>query len=203
MLENNENNNENIVEDKEMEVETEKKGSLLDTLIHEWVIPILAAVVIFLFINNFVFFNVQVPTSSMEPTIIPGDRLLVTVVYNPMNLERGDVVVFESEELGEKLIKRLIGLPGETVEISSNGDIFIDGELLDESEYILYQVNGMTEPFNPGVYEVPEDSFFFVGDNRANSKDARYWEEVFISEDAILGKAQWTIYPFSNFGELK
>lgn len=168
----------------------------LDSFVKDWIIPIVLAVALAFFINTFVFFQVSVPTSSMYPTIKPGDRIIVTRVYNPSNLEREDIVVFESDELQETLIKRLIGLPGDEILIDDSGIISVNGELLDEP----YVVNPQDKP---GYFQVPEGKFLFLGDNRANSRDSRYWDDSFIDASKIKGKARFILFPFKRFGEFK
>jgi signal peptidase I len=162
----------------------------------DWIVPIIAAIIIAFMINKFVFFNVTVPTGSMLPTINLKDKILVTRVHNKNNLKNGDVVVFHSDELDEDLIKRLIGKPNDEVDIREDGSLYVNQIKIDES-YVMYP-GGKT-----GKFKVPEDSYFFMGDNRANSSDARYWQQPFISEKDIMGKARIIISPFSRFGKLK
>lgn len=164
-------------------------------LIKDWVIPLAIAVLLAKLVNFFVFFNILVPTESMYPTIKVNDRILVSRIYNMTKLKRGDVIVFYSKELKEPLIKRLIGLSGDSIEIKNDGKVYVNGEELDES-YVVNKSN------LSGKYTVPENSYFFLGDNRANSLDSRYWDNPFISEDDIKGKAQYIIFPFKHFGKL-
>lgn len=161
----------------------------------EWIIPIIFALGIAILIRKFIFFNVEVPTSSMVPTINPDDRMVVTRIYNTNNIERGNIIVFYSDELGETLIKRAIGLPGDHIVIH-DGIVNVNGEDIKED----YVKNN--EFFN-GVFDVPENKFFFLGDNRAHSDDARKWENHYIDKDSIQGKAIFRFYPFDNLGILK
>ncbi|MDZ4994759.1 signal peptidase I [Clostridium perfringens] len=141
-------------------------------------------------INKFLLFLAYVPSSSMEPTLFPNDLILVTKVYNTNNLKRGDIIVFKSNELDEILIKRLIGLPGDLIEFK-NSSIYVNSKKLDE--------NYLKEPYNfEGSFKVPDNAFFFLGDNRNNSFDSRYWKNPFILKDDIIGKAQFVIYPISH-----
>lgn len=163
----------------------------------DWVVPIISAAVIYLLLNKFVFFNVQVPTGSMIPTINIDNRAVVTRIHNFDNLKRGDVIVFYSDELQERLVKRLIGLPGDKIEIKK-GVVFVNGEQLQE-DYVVNKDHYSSE----GVYEVPQGKYFFLGDNRPVSKDARYWINPYIDSSAIEGKAQFIFYPFSEFRIIK
>lgn len=161
----------------------------------DWIIPIVIAVILATLINKYVIFKVKIPSESMVPTLNVGDRLFVTRVYHPEKLKRGDVVVFDSEELNERMIKRLIGLPGDTV-IIRDGIVQVNGETLKE-DYI-----GTPDNYN-GEFQVPEDKYFFLGDNRFWSLDSRYWENPYIDGSDITGKAQIKVYPFKDFGKIE
>lgn len=169
---------------------------------NEWIIPIGIAIILAFLVNKFVFFNVRIPTESMYPTIKIGDRALVTRIYNFNKLKRGDIIVFESKELkdengkNERLIKRLIGLPGDEIVVQNDGKVLINGKEIDEP-YV--KNNGGKS----GTYKVPEGHYFFLGDNRPVSLDARYWKNTYIPKEDIQGKAQFTIFPFSRMGKLK
>lgn len=163
--------------------------------IKEWVVPILSALVIAFLLKHFVFFNVYVPTGSMIPTINKDDKVIVTRIFSLNSLKRGDIIVFDSDELGETLVKRLIGLPGDKVDIK-NGEVFINGSKIEE-DYVKNK-----DKYN-GSFEVPQGKYFFLGDNRPISNDARFWGNHYIDGSKIEGKAQFVFYPFNDFGKLK
>ncbi|MEG0771904.1 signal peptidase I [Clostridium sp.] len=169
---------------------------VMNKFIKEWAIPILCAIILAFLINKFMFFNVSVPTESMYPTIKPGDKIFVLRNYKPSSLKRGDILVFHSEEANEDLIKRLVGLPNEKVEVKSDGSVLINGEKLDEP-YVKYKSDKV------GTFLVPEGHYLFLGDNRSNSVDSRYWENPYIPYDEIMGKAKFIIKPFDRFGSFK
>lgn len=157
----------------------------------KYILKVLILSVVFTFLfTNLIGFNARIPSASMQPTIDIGDRLFVSRIYSFNKLERGDIVVFYSEELNDTLIKRLIGLPNDKIRIM-NGVVSVNGETLKE-DYI-----GMTDNFN-GEYEVPEGKYFFLGDNRGNSKDSRYWINPYIDEKDIEGKAVFKYYPLND-----
>lgn len=184
------------VEESKLERRTRRsKENKKNGFFYEWGIPVIVAVVLAVLINKFIVFKVYIPSESMVPTLNVDDRLFVTRVYNEDKFERGDILVFESEELGEKLIKRLIGLPGDKILIE-NGQVSVNGEKLIEP-YI-----GNEDRFN-GKYEVPEGKYFFLGDNRLWSKDSRYWNDPYIDGKDIIGKAQIKVYPFSEIGRIE
>lgn len=163
----------------------------------EWILPVVIALIIVLFLNKFVFILVTVPTGSMEETIIPGDRLFVNELFNVDDANRGDILVFKSDELDDKrLVKRLIGFPGETVEIKSDGSIYIDKEKLDEP----YAVKTHGED---RIFIIPSNSYFFLGDNRPISYDARYWNEPYISKDKVIGKVEFRFFPLNRVGKVE
>ncbi len=127
---------------------------------------------------------------------MPGDKLYVNRLFNMENAKRGDILVFHSDELNEKLVKRLIAFPGETVEINETGEVFIDGERIHEP--YAKEAKGPAQ-----TYKVPEGTYFFLGDNRPISVDARYWSNPYIPEDKIIGKAEFRFFPLHRIGILK
>lgn len=161
----------------------------------EWVGVILGGALIALLLNKFVVFAVIIPTESMEPTLMVNDRLIVTRIYDKSKIQRGDIIVLDCVEKGKKYIKRVMGLPGDKIELI-NGVLYVNGEMIEEP-YIGSQ------DFYTGEFEVPEGKYFMLGDNRGNSEDSRYLKNPYIDEKDILGKAQIKIYPFSDIGKLK
>ena len=164
--------------------------------IKEWVVPVVVAFVIVLLLNKFIFILVTVPTGSMETAIMPGDRLYINKLFDIKDAERGDILVFESDELEEKrLVKRLIGLPGETVELKKDGSVYINGEKLNEP-YVT-NAEGISKIFN-----VPEEHYLFLGDNRPVSKDARYWVRPYIESNKIVGNVVFRFFPLNRIGKV-
>lgn len=164
--------------------------------IKEWVVPALIALVIVILLNTFIFQLVTVPTGSMISTIMPGDKLYVNKIFDVQKAKRGDILVFKSQELGKYLVKRLIGLPGDIVEIKYNGDVYINGSKIEEPYAV--KSTGEEKTFN-----VPEDCYFFMGDNRPYSKDARAWDEPYINKKYIKGEAVFRFFPFTRMGKLE
>lgn len=169
----------------------------IKAFLRSWVLPLVAEMAVLLFLFNFVINITYVPSGSMIPTIAEHSILLSTRVYQPENLERGGIYSFQNSELDKILIKRLIGLPGETVEVREDGCVYIDGTLLDEP-YVKNQEFDYT-----GTFVVPEDSYLFFGDNRSGSNDARHWENPYTKQEDILSQARFTVWPLQNFGFLK
>jgi signal peptidase I len=176
----------------------DKKGKIKKNrnFFFEWGVPLVVAIVIALLIKQFLIFKVYIPSPSMVPTINVGDHLFVTRIYNLDNLQRGDIIVFKSKEFNDTFIKRLIGLPGDNINIA-DGKVIVNGEVLEE-DYVKNNDVNYINSFN-----VPEGKYFFLGDNRSNSKDSRYWNNPYISSEDIMAKARIRIYPFQNIGSLK
>ena len=188
--------NNNLPEEKPKK---EKQPMTWKRLWKEWILPFGLEILALLLIVQFIFFIAIVPSGSMEPTIQERSALFTLRVHDLEKLERGDVIVFEAEtpELaGTTLIKRLIGLPGDHVEIDENGAMTINGEVQSE-DYVVYQYA------IPSVFDVPEGYYLFMGDNRANSLDSRYWSDPYVSAESIQGRAVFTLFPFSHFGKLR
>lgn len=210
--------NKELEQQNDVEETSKSKGRLIYEEIMSWVEPIAVAVVIALFLNHFIIVNATVPTGSMENTIQPGDRLMGNrLAYGKEQPERGDIVIFKYPvDESENYIKRIIGLPGETVEIL-HGNIYINGspKALEEP-YLKEEWVVQNDGF---IFEVPEGCYLMLGDNRNNSLDARYWADeairagltndrdealnyCYVSEDKILGKAMFTYWPkFSKLSD--
>lgn len=170
----------------------------------DWVIVIAAALAVALFINFFVIVNSTVPSGSMETTIMPGSRMIgFRVAYLFSEPKRGDIIIFKyPDDPSELFVKRVVGLPGETVEIV-DGVTYINGEVLEEDYINDNYWMGNLDKEDYGPYVVPEKSYFMMGDNRGNSRDSRKWRNTFLQRDGIIGKAWLCYWPFSNFGILK
>lgn len=186
---------ENGTEKKEKK---EEPHSALRELL-SWVLTFAVAIVAALFIKYCLIINADVPTGSMENTIMPGDRLIGNrLAYLKEGPQRGDIVVFHYPDNEKELfVKRVIGLPGESVHIE-DAKVYIDDVELEEP-YLKEEWTIATGTYD---FEVPEDCYLMLGDNRNNSKDARYWENKYVNIDKILGKALFIYWPFSDFGSL-
>ncbi|MGN0142218.1 MAG: signal peptidase I [Roseburia sp.] len=189
------------VENKIDSAKEEKKEETISPIreVLSWVLTFAAAILAALFIKEYLIINADVPTGSMENTIMPGDRLIGNrLAYLKEGPERGDIVVFRYPDNEEELfVKRVIGLPGETV-VLENGKVYIDGEELEEP----YLKEEWTVATGPYTFEVPEGCYLMLGDNRNNSKDSRYWDNTYVSLDKILGKALFVYWPISDWGSL-
>ncbi|MCM1189339.1 MAG: signal peptidase I [bacterium] len=153
---------------------------------------------------QFVGQRTEVDGSSMEPTLTHGDNLIVDKIsYRFRDPERFDIIVFPFRyKENTYYIKRIIGLPGETVQIDEQGNIYIDGEKLEES-----YGREIIKPENIGIAAEPvtlgEDEYFVMGDNRNNSTDSRTEVVGNIRRDEIIGRAWVRVWPVSKFGVLK
>lgn len=166
--------------------------------VFSWVIVIAFALSIAFIVRAFVFTPVAVTGQSMEPTFDHKDKLVVSKLGNT---DRFDIVVFDAPDKDEKYIKRVIGLPGDRVEMKDN-QLSVNGEIYDEP---YLKDNENTDDFTleelTGEETVPEDYLFVLGDNRSNSKDSRVLG--FISADSVIGEAKFQFYPFDEIGITK
>ena len=175
------------------------KGGFLGG-IESWTRTLVIGAVSAYFINQVVVVNARVPSESMEGTIMTGDRFLGNrLAYLERDPERFDIVVFKyPDDEKQFFVKRIIGLPGEKVEIKA-GKVYINNSrkaLWDD--YIPEEMKG-----DFGPYEVPANSYFVLGDNRNHSNDSRSWNHKFVERDSILGKAMFTYWPPDRIGPLE
>lgn len=156
-----------------------------------YIIIIIIAIIIALLLVNFVIINSRIPSGSMEPQIQVGDKLIgFRLSYAFSEPERGDVIIFKfPDDESQTFIKRIIGLPGEIVEIK-NGHVYVSGDELTE-DYIKEPMKA----YEDMTFVVPADSYFVLGDNRNSSIDSRYWKNHFVHRDKILAKAIFRYWP--------
>jgi signal peptidase I len=185
----------------------EKSGRLIAELVGVVVI----AVVVALLLRTFVVATYSIPSGSMEPTLQIGDRIVVDKLsYHLHGVDRGDIIVFSTPPKENcsgspvaDLVKRIIGLPGETISLSG-GRVSIDGHLLPEP-WLPPVARTATYP-GPSAqpyslhhpYRVPAGDVYVMGDNRAFSCDSRFWGPV--AESTIVGKVDLRIWPLSRLG---
>lgn len=193
------------IQDKNTDKTKVSKDGTAQSVLKEiisWLFYFVAAVAIALFLKTFVIINATVPTGSMENTIMPGDCIMgFRLAYTFSEPQRGDIIIFKyPDDETQKYVKRIIGLPGDTVTIE-DGEIYINGSATPYQEsYLKEEWIIATGPYE---FEVPEDSYLVLGDNRNDSKDARYWSNSYVSKDEIIGKAEFVYFPFSRLGALK
>lgn len=176
----------------------------------EWIVLSGAAVLIALVVREHLIQAFYIPSDSMVPTLVRGDRVLVNKLsYKMHDVRRGDVIVFRAppgtgDGRVKDLIKRAVGLPGDQIE-GRDGKIYINGKLLDEP----YLPEGLrSKTFGPVL--VPPDRYWVMGDNRQNSSDSTYFLSVpglqeqggTIPRSSIVGRAFVLIWPFNNTGFL-
>ena len=136
-------------------------------------------------LNIFVIINANVPSGSMESTIMTGDKIIGNrLAYLFKEPERGDIVIFRDNDNKNKLlVKRIIALPGEIVEVRE-GQVYINLSSVPLDEPYAHAVSFAEY----GPYTVPQESYFVLGDNRNNSNDSRYWANPFVYRKNIKGK---------------
>lgn len=160
--------------------------------VKEYIHMIIFVVIVVFVVNNVVLINAKIPSESMEETIMTNDRIFgFRLAYKFDQPKRYDVIIFKYPDNPRELfIKRIIGLPGETVSMRE-GKVYIN-----DSEKPLDDSFCPEDPLGDfGPYTVPEDSYFMLGDNRNYSKDSRFWEIKYVREDQIVGKALIRYFP--------
>lgn len=164
----------------------------------EWAKAIFFAAVIVFIVFHFIIQVVTVKGSSMEPTLENQDRLVISnLFYTP---ETGDIVVLSDKTgLDVALIKRIIALPGQTVDINENGEVLVDGKVLSEP-YIAELIDEGHRGNMDYPLTVPEGTVFVMGDNRNHSTDSRFLEVGFVEEGEILGRVIFRLLPLDKIG---
>jgi signal peptidase I len=179
----------------------EQAGSRTKSIVREFVETIVITLLIYALIRTFLFENYRVLGHSMDPTLENNQFLVVNKLgYRLHEPDRGDIIVFRDPQSNErKLIKRVIGLPGEVVEIRE-GQVLIDDHILEET-YI-----GIQGRYTQPPIQIPEGDFFVLGDNRNNSSDSHNWGTL--PENGVVGEAWisywpprlWGIIPQATYG---
>jgi signal peptidase I len=165
--------------------------------IKDWVVSILIAVILAFFIRYFIVELYMVEGPSMRPTLANGERLVVNkFLYRFKTPERGEIIVFRyPRDPSRDFIKRVIAVPGDTVEIKE-GRVFVNGQLQNET-YILEKTRGSFP-----LATVPQGHVFVMGDNRNNSEDSRFRDVGFVAGDLIKGKAVFVFWPVDHLKSL-
>jgi len=183
-----------VKEDDKITIEL--NNSVVASTVFDWLGSLFTALVCVLLVMTFFFRVIYVDGTSMEPTLIDTDKVIITdLFYTPHN---GDVIVISNgEEYDKPLVKRVIAVPGQDLRIDFNtGDVYIDGKKLDEP-YIqgtTIQGDRSAEDVN-GI--IPEGKLFVMGDNRIVSLDSRYRSVDLIDIDCVIGKTQFVVIPHS------
>ncbi len=153
------------------------------------ILPYVLIIIAVILIRTFIITPVRVDGASMDQTLEDGQILLL---YKLSNIDYGDIIVLDEEKEGEIIIKRIIGMPGDTVSINDN-TVYVNGEELEE-DYAYGETSDYEE------ITLGDDEYFILGDNRPISKDSRYFGPV--KEDEIIGKVIFRLWPFNKFGTI-
>ena len=158
-------------------------------------IAVISAVAVAILIRIFIFEPFIVPTPSMEPTLMVGDKVIVNKLsYKAGTLARGDIIAFHSTtEDGKELVKRAIAIEGDEIVLTSEGEIFVNSERIEEK----YLPDGQNISYLNQTITVGEDEVFVMGDNRNNSFDSRYFGTI--QEEDIFGEFLIVYWPPSRW----
>lgn len=190
-------------QDKADKKERRQKHVKVATGIFSWIKEIVIALLIVWFILTFVAQNNQVRGTSMQPTVYANDTIIVNkFIYRFRDPARGDIIVFPTMEEGKEvfLIKRIVGLPGDVVDIR-DGAVYINDKLLEESYISVTTSTADGQVVFPMT--VPKGEYFVLGDNRMVSKDSRYLSIGTVPRSDIVGKASLRIWPFDSIGVIE
>lgn len=179
----------------EAELKREKYRGRYKRLLRGTISTLIIVVAAAMLISHLLLPMLHIYGSSMSPTLTNGD-IVAAMRYG--SYERGDIVAFYYNE--QILVKRIIGLPGEMVDIDADGNVSIDGEPLDEP-YLTEKSLGECDIELP--YQVPEGRYFVMGDNRGVSSDSRSSQVGCIAEERIIGELIFTLWPLSEFGTIE
>lgn len=195
----------------EMSSKSSKRKDVTGSFI-EWIIVIIVAAVMAFSVRTWAYQSFLVPSASMEPTLIPGDRIAVNkVVYHLHDIRRGDIIVFHRpplENCGSTpvtyLVKRVVAVGGDSISFR-NGSILLNGKVMPEPWFTTVPPLGYdptapeqgNEPWNKNPYVVPKGDVYVMGDNRAISCDSRYWGPV--QQSLIVGRVDGIVWPLSRF----
>ena len=153
------------------------------------------------FVTQHIAQRVVVEGASMNPTFTDGSDLIMSrISYIEDDPQRGDIIVFPYNHSHVYFIKRVIGLPGETIQIK-DGAVYINGELLEE-DYILEPILEGYEGRATNPLLLGEDEYFVMGDNRNNSLDSRFDEVGNLKKEDLIGKVVFRVTPFDTFGKI-
>lgn len=174
--------------------EKQKKSKLREAI--SFMTPIVVALIIAIFLKTCIFANFVIPTGSMLNTIQEGDRIIASrLAYINDEPQRYDIIIFRYPDDETQLFaKRIIALPGETIEIK-NGIVYITDRNGNESTARTDFITNCIPTGNFGPYTVPLGSYFVMGDNRNDSWDSRYWDNKTVKKEKIIGKVKFRYFP--------
>ncbi len=180
--------------DPEADSEAEAEPQSLARRAIPWIVLVVIAAVAAVLLRTFAFQTFYVPSSSMEPTLLPGDRMLV-LKFDLGTIHRGEVIVFkrppgDTEDFNdEDLVKRVIGLPGQTI-YSVGSKIYINGQVISQPWLPKGAQPGPPIP----KLTIPKNDYFVMGDNRVYSYDSRYWNPHYVPRSNIIGQVLFVIW---------
>lgn len=178
--------------------------------IWSWIKIFIIAIVIAFLVNNVIIMNANVPTGSMQNTIMAKDHMIgLRTAYWFKEPKRGEIVIFinpdyeDNPSLGKYYVKRVIGEPGDKVVIKDAKIYINDSKEPLKEDYLPEEWVNKAGTDEELVYEVPQDCYFLMGDNRNSSNDARFWKNTYVNKSDIIAKAEFVYWPWPHKGFLK
>ena len=184
---------------------------ILRRFMKDVVLPVAVAIALAFLIQAAVAKPYEIPTPSMEPTILAGDRVIANrVIYEFRDIERGDIIVFHptvaakvtcgsQADDGTPFVKRVIGLPGDRLEVElGKREVMVNGVPFDVPAAGTNPIQGPSGSQPKASFRVPEGKLFVLGDNRVNSCDSHQWTDPYVPIDAVIGQAEVTYWPIKH-----
>ncbi|MBQ9062276.1 MAG: signal peptidase I [Eubacterium sp.] len=189
--------------EKEKKDNNKKEHAVMREVIGDIIMIAIVILAVFL-LEKFVLLNAKIPSESMQNTIMVGNRIFGSrLAYREEGPERYDIVIFKyPDDESQLFIKRVIGLPGDVIDIH-DGYVYVNGSETPLTDTFCPEQGVTDEGFLDYPLTVPDGCYFMLGDNRLHSKDSRYWDQPFVEKDKILAKAVLRYWPLNKLGTLK
>ena len=183
--------------------EEKKKSSSGKEFLRDVLVFIIACAVLFV-LNSTVLINAKIPAESMETTLMTHDRVIGNrLAYKNKDPERFDIVIFKyPDDESQYFVKRIIGLPGDTI-LVKNGKVYINGSKTPLPDNFCQFTDTTPTNSGDGVFKVPANHYFMMGDNRNDSLDSRFWYNKYVARDKITAKVVYIYWPFTHVKGIK
>ncbi len=188
---------------KETDGEKGQKSEDFKKELFGYIRMIVVVVLVIVLLQEFIIINARIPSASMEPTVSVGNQIFGSrLTYKFRDPERYDIIIFHDPDNPKKLlIKRIIGMPGDIVDVH-DGNVYINGSETPLEDRFCMEPSSTLEGNLVYPIVVPSDSYFVLGDNRMDSNDSRFWTNTFVQKGEILGNAVFRYWPVWEIGPI-